>query len=49
MLFEFESETFKCASQDAIIGRKTSLCKVTSKLKVQIGFNYVAKVVGKST
>lgn len=32
MLFECEKVAFKCAFQDA---RKTNLCKVISKLKLQ--------------
>lgn len=50
MLLEFERVTFKCAFQDAIIRRKTNLCKeVISKLKLQTESNYVAKVVAQST
>lgn len=49
MLLEFERVAFKCTFQDAIIKRKTNLCKVISKLKLQTEFNYVAKVVPQST
>lgn len=48
MLLEFERVAFKCAFQDAII-RKTNLCKVISKLKLQTESNYAAKVVAQST